>query len=81
MQRIKSSPAEMARLWVDVEQSKLLDVVEAERMISIAENEWTMTPKNTMAFAEFMHRVGLISTKPGTWKDLFFPQIHNLPGT
>jgi NitT/TauT family transport system substrate-binding protein len=81
MQHIRRSPAEMAALWVDAEKSKLVDVAEAERIITSSENEWTTTPKSTMAFADFMHRVGLIPRRPDTWKELFFEGIHGLPGS
>ena len=41
---------------------------------------WT-TPNATMVFADFMFKTGLIKTQPATWKDFFFPVVHNLPGT
>ena len=28
---------------------------------------------------EFMHKIGTIKVKPETWKDLFFPNVHNQP--
>jgi NitT/TauT family transport system substrate-binding protein len=78
---IKTSPAEMAALWVGAEKSKLVDTAAAEMLITMAENEWTMTPKNSMAFATFMHEVGLIPARPQSWKDLFFEGIHDKPGS
>ena len=81
IEKIKAQPAEMAALWVEAEKSKLVDVPGAIKLITTAENEWTMTPKNTMAFAEFMHRVGLTPAKPDSWKDLFFEGVHKLPGS
>ncbi len=41
----------------------------------------TMTPQNTLKYAEFMNKVGTIKNKPSSWKDLFFPEIHALPGS
>ena len=29
----------------------------------------------------FMHRVGALSVKAASWKDLFFPEIADLPGS
>ena len=40
-----------------------------------------ITPEGVMKFADFMHRVGTIRSKPQSWKDLFFPAIHDLPGS
>jgi len=43
--------------------------------------EFTQTPKNITKYAEFLHKVGSIKHRPGSWKDLFFPEIHRLPGS
>jgi sulfonate transport system substrate-binding protein len=40
-----------------------------------------MVPQNTMKFADFMAAVGSIKEKPANWKELFFPEIHDLPGS
>jgi NitT/TauT family transport system substrate-binding protein len=34
-----------------------------------------------MKYASFMAEVGSIKAKPESWKDLFFPEIHALPGS
>jgi NitT/TauT family transport system substrate-binding protein len=39
-----------------------------------------MTPKKIMAYADYMARAKMIPAKPASWKDVFFPDIHNLPG-
>ena len=77
---IKSDPDGAAALWVKNNNSKL-PVEEAARIIKLPENEWTMTPKRTMAFAEYMSRVGMIPAKPDSWKDYYIDEIHNLPGS
>jgi NitT/TauT family transport system substrate-binding protein len=79
MEQIKKDPAAAAALWVKAENSKL-PVAEAERIIKLPENEWTMTPKKIMAYADYMARAKMIPAKPSSWKDVFFPDIHNLPG-
>jgi NitT/TauT family transport system substrate-binding protein len=43
--------------------------------------QYTVTPKRTMEFAKFMHTVGTIKIEPKSWKDLFFPIVHDLPGS
>ncbi len=37
--------------------------------------------KQTMKFARFMQEVGSIKTAPRSWQDLFFAEIHGLPGS
>lgn len=77
---IKSDPDGAAALWVKNNNSKL-PVEEAARIIKLPENEWTMTPKKTMVFAEYMSRVGMIPVKPTSWKDYYIDAVHNLPGS
>ncbi len=43
--------------------------------------EYSLMPKNIMKMVDFMHRTGTIKIKPESWKDLFFPNMHNLPGS
>jgi NitT/TauT family transport system substrate-binding protein len=77
---LKDDPARAAAIYVKLDNSKM-DVKEVERMIRLPENEWTIVPKNIIAYADFMHRVGALSAKPATWKDLFFPEMADLPGS
>ena len=39
------------------------------------------TPRNTVKVAQFMYRIGAIKEQPGTWQDLFFPEIYGQPGS
>jgi NitT/TauT family transport system substrate-binding protein len=34
-----------------------------------------------MKFLNFQHGVGSLKNKAATWKDLFFPEVHNVPGS
>ena len=42
---------------------------------------FTTTPENVMKYADFMHSVGSINKRPASWKDLFFPEVHDAPGS
>jgi sulfonate transport system substrate-binding protein len=42
--------------------------------------KFTTTPENVMKYAEFMAGAGSLKNRPGSWKDLFFPEIHGAPG-
>ena len=42
---------------------------------------FTTTPHKTTTYANFMYRIGSIKVKPKSWKDLFFPEVHNLHGS
>ena len=41
---------------------------------------FSATPNATLAVAKFMYRTGLIKVEPASWKDLYFPEIHDLDG-
>jgi NitT/TauT family transport system substrate-binding protein len=43
--------------------------------------KFTTTPENVMKYAEFMHRTGTLKTLPASWRDLFFDEIHGVPGS
>lgn len=42
---------------------------------------YTMAPENVLPYAQFMHKVGTLKHEPKSWKDLFFPEVHGLPGS
>jgi len=50
-------------------------------VISGPQVKWTMEPLNTMKFASFMASVGSLKEAPKSWKDLFFPEVHDLNGS
>jgi NitT/TauT family transport system substrate-binding protein len=69
-----------AGYWIEDVKSKLpLDKVAA--VISGPQVRWTMAPENTMKFANFMASVGSIKQAPSAWKDMFFPEVHDLDGS
>jgi NitT/TauT family transport system substrate-binding protein len=69
-----------AGYWIEDVKSKLpLDKVTG--VISGPQVKWTMEPLNTMKYATFMHSVGSIKEVPKSWKDLFFPEVHDLNGS
>lgn len=41
---------------------------------------YTMAPERLLPYAQFMHQVGTLKTRPASWKDMFFPEVHELPG-
>jgi NitT/TauT family transport system substrate-binding protein len=68
-----------AELWVKAEKSKL-SVEFIEKLLRDPENVFTTTPNNVMKYVEFMHKVGSIKEKPASWRELFFPEVHDKQG-
>ena len=69
-----------ASYWIEDVKSKLpLDKVTG--VISGEQVKWAMEPLNTMKYATFMAGVGSIKEAPKSWKDMFFPEVHDLSGS
>ncbi|HET7850544.1 MAG TPA: ABC transporter substrate-binding protein [Pseudolabrys sp.] len=67
-------------LWIEDSNSKL-PVDKVADYLNKPQVHWTMTPENTMKFADFLVSIGRIKHKPASWKDYFFPEIHDLKGS
>jgi len=55
-------------------EQELLEVIDDPAV------KFTTTPENVMKYAEFMHSTGTLKTRPSSWRDLFFEEIHGVPG-
>lgn len=51
------------------------------REISQPTLSYTTTPLNVAKFSDFMYKTGTIKTKPKSWKELFFPNVHGKQGS
>jgi NitT/TauT family transport system substrate-binding protein len=75
----KDKPA-AAALWIEDSKSKLPPEM-VGKIVAGAQVRWTMTPENTMKYADFMGSVGTLKVKPASWKDYFFPEIYDQKGS
>ncbi len=51
------------------------------KLMSDPQVKYTMAPENVLPYAQFMHKIGTLKNEPKSWKDLYFPDIHHLPGS
>ena len=79
-QFINDKPAEAARLYVTSEKSKS-STDEIAKDIKQDGITYSLTPTALIKFAAFMHKIGMIKTVPGSWKDYAFEHLHGLPGS
>jgi len=54
---------------------------EIQSMLNDPAIVYTTTRQNVTKYVDFMVRTGLIKVRPDSWKDLFFPNAQNLPGS
>lgn len=77
---INKDPRGAAEKYLQMSGDKMsLDQV--VRIITDPDADWTVTPQSTFAYASFMYRIGSIKREAKSWKDLFFPEAWNLPGS
>lgn len=76
---ISRNRKEAAQIFIKLDNSKLPEDF-VESILADKDIVFTTSPQNVERFSDFMHRIGSIQAKPG-WKDLFFPEIHDRPGS
>ena len=62
-----------AALWIEDSKSKL-PIEMVGKIVAGPQVRWTMTPENTMKFADFMAEVGTLKTKPDFVEGLLLPR-------
>jgi NitT/TauT family transport system substrate-binding protein len=70
-----------AEIYLEVSNDKRTSVEAVEKMLNDPDVTFVAAPFNTMKYVDFMHSIGSIKTRPDSWKDLFFPEIHGLSGS
>jgi NitT/TauT family transport system substrate-binding protein len=69
-----------AKIYLEATRDKKTSEDDLVASISAEGFKFSKTPKQVGTLVDFMHRVGSIKNKPASWKDLFFPEVHDLPG-
>ena len=69
-----------AKVYLEQAKDTKNSVDDIYAMINAADYAYTLTPQKVGKTADFMYKIGTIKSKPASWKELFFPEVHNLPG-
>jgi len=77
---IKNDRQRAAQIYLGVTREKT-SVADLVAMLENPKIAFRLAPSATYPVAEFLHRIGRIKNKPASWKDLFFPTAHGLPGS
>ena len=56
-------------------------MISAIALFGFATAASAQVPENTMKFYDFMASVGSVEAKAESWKDYFFPEVHDLKGS
>jgi NitT/TauT family transport system substrate-binding protein len=79
-QFIAANKREAARIYIELAQTKTSED-EMLRMINDPDTHFNAAPEGVMTYASFMADIGTIKQRPTGWKDLFFPPVHDRPGS
>lgn len=69
-----------AEIYLEVNKEKI-SVEELVEMIGRPEMVFSAAPQNLLPAAQFFSRAGYIKQKPTSWKEFFFEEVHDLPGS
>jgi len=77
---IRSNPSEAADIYV---RSQASNVAGADILAQITDGSmvYSTAPSGFERFAHFMAKAGLIANEPASWKDVFFPLLHDRSGS
>jgi NitT/TauT family transport system substrate-binding protein len=78
---IRANPEQAAEILFAAEAGAGFTVAELSEVLRDPDIEFTTTPANTLKYAQFMQEIGSIENRPESWRDLFFPEIHDTPGS
>jgi NitT/TauT family transport system substrate-binding protein len=77
---IRQHPAEAAEIYIKLDHSKF-SVDAIAKILTDPQVVYSLTPTNIMPIADYMAKLGMLHNKPGSWKELVFPEAHSLPGS
>jgi NitT/TauT family transport system substrate-binding protein len=77
---IAKDPKAAAEIYLGVTKEKI-SVDELVALLKSPGAIFSATPQRSMLWADYMYRIGMIKTKPASWKDYFFPNIQDRAGS
>jgi NitT/TauT family transport system substrate-binding protein len=78
---IRANRGEAARIYLEMSGDKRFTQAEIVELLANPDYRFTVVPEGIMKYASFMQSTGALKRKPADWKDLFFPNVHALPGS
>ncbi len=77
---VNNNKKEAAEIYLSVNKEKLT-VDELVALLSEPNMVFSPAPQNLVKAAQFFHRYNIIKQNPQSWKEFFFPEVHDLPGS
>src|SRR5436190_9769455 len=77
---INKDKRKAAQAYLDIAQDRKSTLDEIFNVINDKDYAFTLLPEKVFKTAVFMGNVGTVKDPPAKWQELFFPDIHGLPG-
>lgn len=77
---IKANRGAAAEIYAAMAPNQEVSVEDLSDMVGDPDAVYTPEPAGVARLAEFMFKIKRISHRPESWKELFFPDVHPLPG-
>jgi NitT/TauT family transport system substrate-binding protein len=78
---IKRSPGAAVEIYAAIAKDQDIPLEDLSDMVGDPDLAYTAAPAGLMRLADFMQRIGRLKRRPGSWRDLFFPEARDLPGS
>ncbi|WP_083528659.1 ABC transporter substrate-binding protein [Hyphomicrobium sp. CS1BSMeth3] len=80
MKLISLDKGRAAKIYLALTNDKI-NVEELVKILEEPSSVFKISPSGIKTYADFMHKIGRVKTRTESWKDLFFPSAHSLPGS
>jgi len=77
---INKDKRKAAQAYLDIANDRKNTLDDIFAVINDKDYAFTLSPEKVFKTAVFMGKVGTVKDPPAKWQDLFFPDIHDLPG-
>lgn len=78
---INAEPEAAAKIYLQALRNEKESVSDVVRQMTDPSVTFDYAPSNMVSLFEGMHQVDVIKRTPGDWKELFFPEAHDLNGS
>jgi NitT/TauT family transport system substrate-binding protein len=76
---INADKRRAAKFYLDTSKDKI-SLEDITEIFLAPDYIFDQTPRGMAAALHTMHQAGFIKTEPPSWKDVYFPEVHGLPG-
>jgi NitT/TauT family transport system substrate-binding protein len=81
IERINKDKKWAAQVYLSMANDKKSTLADIQKQLEDPNIQFTTHATNVKKYSDFMFDIGLVKTRANSWKDLYFPDIHDQPGS